>query len=465
MTAWGYNGSDKTKRKVILMNYTFNSIAGFEEEKNELKRLSEILNNREKYEAKGGRMPRGVVMYGAPGNGKTLFAKVLAGECKLKMININLGQCSSTAQVSQKIQSAFQEARAGEEPAMVFFDELDKVLPNDYEEYYTEGSKNILVQLLTLIDGIDSSKNTFFVATCNNYNALPKALVRAGRIDKKISIGNPTYNSRVEILKYYMKKTRCKISISIDEMARLTNGMTSAELEMLINECVLSSNEKNYVPTQVVKGKLCEIRGEDIERRDSALTNLIFACRNVGAFAVARTFNSGGYVLSLDKNTVCNNFYDKILSDYNCDYDCDDDESGDEESTYFSNEDLKNAITVVFGGYAAQELILGRIYDNVRNQLEITDDIVDGMVECGMLGILNRYNSNRYVPYTPERLEAINQEADNIIESCYLQAKEIVKSNEGLLKLLIPIVVEKNSITKNECERIIKQYNEEKSHE
>ena len=439
------------------MNYTFNSIAGFEEEKNELKKLCEILNNKKKYEAKGGRMPRGLVLYGDPGNGKTLFAKVLANECKLSMININLGECNSTLQISQKIQRAFADAKESSEPTMIFFDELDKVLPNSCEEYYTEGSKNILAQLLTLIDGIDSAKNTFFVATCNSYNVLPRALVRAGRIDKKISIGNPTYNSRVEILKLYMKRTKCRISISIDEMARLTNGMTSAELETLINECVLSSNDKNYVSNQVVKGKLIEINGEDIERKDSALTNLIFACRNVGSFVVARSFNSGGYVLSLDEDTVCNNFYDKVLSDYDSDYDCDDEESGNGDSNYFSNEDLRNVITVVFGGYAAQELILGRVYDNMRNQLNVVDDIVDGMVGCGMLGILNRYTYNRNLPYTPERLEEINQEVESMMESCYLQAKEIVKENEEIIKTLIPLLVEKNSITKKECEEIIKK--------
>ena len=439
------------------MNYTFNSIAGFEEEKNELKKLCEILNNKEKYEAKGGRMPRGLVLYGAPGNGKTLFAKVLASECKLNMINISLGECSSTSQIGRKIQNAFESVKEAKEPTMIFFDELDKVLPNDYEEYYTEGSKNILAQLLTLIDGIDSTNNTFFVATCNSYNVLPKPLVRAGRIDKKISISNPTYNSRVEILKYYMKRTRCRINISIDEMARLTNGMSSAELETLINECVLSSNEKNYVSSQVVKGKLGEIKGEDIERKDSALTNLIYACRNVGSFVVARSFNNGGYVLSLDEDTVCNNFYDKILSDYDSDYDCDDDEAENGNSDYFSNEDLKNAITVVFGGYAAQEQILGRVYDNMRNQLGVVDDIVDGMVGCGMFGILNRYTYNRNLPYTPQRLEEINQEVENMIESCYLQAKETVKANEEIIKLLIPLVAEKNSITKKECEEIIEK--------
>ena len=444
------------------MNYTFNSIAGFDEEKNELKKLCEILNNKEKYEAKGGRMPRGIVLYGAPGNGKTLFAKVLAGECNLRMININLGECSSTSEISRKIHGAFGDAKSSKEPTMIFFDELDKVLPNDYEEYYTEGAKNILAQLLTLIDGIDSARNIFFVATCNNYNVLPRALVRAGRIDKKISIGNPTYNSRVEILKYYMKRTRCRISISIEDMARFTNGMTSAELETLVNECVLCSNEKNYVSNQVVKSKLSEMKGEDIDRRDSALTNLIYACRNVGAFVVARTFNNGGYVLSLDKNTVCNNFFDKLLSDYDSEYDCDDEEDGDKDSDYFSNQDLKNAISVVYGGYAAQEQILGRVYDNMGSQLSIVDDIVDGMVKFGMLGALNRFSFSRNLPYTPEKIEAINNEVDNMIEGCYLQAKEIVNKNEDIIKLLLPIVAEKNSITKKECEEIIKKFNETK---
>lgn len=438
------------------MKYTFNSIAGYDVEKRELEALCDTLNNKEKIEQKGGRIPKGLILYGAPGNGKTLFAKVLAEKCKLRVINIDLGECNSTVQVSKKINDAFAEARFQTEAVMIFFDELDKVLPNDYEEYYTEGSKMILTQLLTQIDGLNSKQNVFFVATCNYYPSMPRALVRAGRIDRKISIGNPTYSSRVEILKHYMRKSKCKTNISLDELARLTNGMTCAELEMLVNECVLSSDEKNFTADRIVKSKIAEINGEDIERRDSALTSLIFGCRNVGCFVVSRCFNNGGYVLSLDRDTVCNNFFNKLLSDYDSDYDCDDEEEDDDEtSNFFSSQDLKNAITVIYGGYIAQELILGDVYDNVRSQLNIVDDIIDGIVGSGMLGIINRYVHSRIVPYTPERIEEISKEIENMLENCYLSAKEIVTQNQELIKELIPILVERKSITQKECERIL----------
>ena len=141
------------------MNYKFSDIAGYEQEKSELKRLCDIINNRELYLKRGAKLPKGIIFYGETGTGKTLFAKVMASTCNLKMINIDLGNLAEENLLLKKIAGAFESARKSDKPAMIFFDEIDKVLPNASEEYYSDHSKAVLAQLLTLIDGMNRNKN------------------------------------------------------------------------------------------------------------------------------------------------------------------------------------------------------------------------------------------------------------------------------------------------------------------
>ena len=161
----------------------FNKIAGYKKEKAELEALVDIFNNRKKYELKGATLPKGIIFYGPAGTGKTLFSEVLAQECLLKKINISISDSASDDNICRKIRKAFLQGAKSKEPTMIFFDELDKGLPNDREEYYTDRSKNILSQLLTLIDGMEKINNIVFVATCNDYYALPESIRRAGRFD------------------------------------------------------------------------------------------------------------------------------------------------------------------------------------------------------------------------------------------------------------------------------------------
>ena len=314
------------------MNYNFDSIAGYETEKEELKKLCEIFNCREKYEKKGAKLPKGIIFYGEPGTGKTLFSKVMASVCGLEVFKIDLGDVENESAICRHIKKTFIKASKRKEPTMIFFDEMDKVLPNYNEEYYTDRSKTILTQLLTLIDGMDSAGNIVFVATCNNYSVLPETLTRPGRLDKKIGIGSPNYSSRVEILKMYAQKSSCRFEMTMEDVAKLCVGFSCAALETLVNECILQSDEEGIVSESLIRERFFEIKNEDIPRERSTVDDTVRACRNVGAFIVAKTFNSGHYVLNLEFDTACNDFFNAILSEYDSDYEEDDyDDDEDDE--------------------------------------------------------------------------------------------------------------------------------------
>lgn len=458
------------------MNYTFENIAGYAQEKEELRRLCDIFNNRKTYEKKGAKLPKGIVFYGGAGTGKTLFAKVMASVCGLEVFKIDLGNVENENTICRRIQKAFTKAAKRKEPAMIFFDEVDKVLPNRYEEYVTDRSKTILAQLLTLIDGMDSAGNIVFIATCNHYDALPETFTRPGRIDKKIFIGNPTFSSRVEILKLYAGKSSCRFGLTTEEIAKLTNGFSCAGLETLVNECILQSDESGFIGEKLIHERILEIKNEDIPRARSAVDDAVRACRNIGSFIVAKTMNDGGYVLNLDCNTVGNDFFNSLLSDFDSDYqmgsnsdgedgDSDGDDEGDNDeyeervpSRLYSKSDFMNAIVVRLGGYAAEEVVLHKLYENVKYDLTLVDDILFAMSEWGMFGLSNRYSEKREenMCYSEAWTDRLYATFDEMIEECYQKAKSIVVKNETLIAKLIPVLVEKQALERQDCEPILK---------
>ena len=473
------------------MKNTFDDIAGYAREKEELQKLCEIINNRRSYLEKGAKLPKGIIFYGETGTGKTLFAKVLASACSLKVLTIDAKNFSDGRAISKQIRKAFAAAARSKEPAMIFFDEIDKVLPNAVDDYDTDTSRAILTQLLTSIDGMDSSGNFIFVATCNRYASLPESIVRSGRIDKKIHIGNPDYASRIDILQRYMGKTSCRFEIAPEELAKLTPGFSCAALETLVNECVLHSDENMFVSEQLIRYTILENKTEDIPRPSPTQADIANACRNIGCFVVAKNFDDGDYLLRLGDDTVCNLYFNGLIASHDDDYDdedgidfgaaadrdeCDEDNYGDDDyddddydeddydddeddaaSCYYSEEDYLHAVCVLMGGIAAEEVVMKKRYGNVGRVLSTVDLVLMGMSYNGFFGHELRYSISRskIFPYPDARIDAINAKMCDIASKCMQTAMQIVKANATLIEKLIPILIEKSSIFKKDCEEIV----------
>lgn len=476
------------------MNYTFHDIAGYQTEKEELKRLCEMLSNRQKYLQKGAKLPKGIIFYGEAGTGKTLFAKVLANECGLYTYKIDIAEVDNVTQICRKIKRAFERAAKRIQPSMIFFDELDKLLPNAEEDYYTDQSKMILAQLLTLIDGMSSSGNFVFVATCNGYGSLPETLVRPGRIDKKISIGKPDYKSRVDILKFYASNSVCKFEITMEELAKLCSGFTCSALETLINECVIQSDDNNCVSKKLITERILEVKQEDIPRASSSVSDTINACRNIGYFIVARSFNHGKYLLNLEADNLGNDFFNKILSEYDSDYEADDyyedDDYGNEEdedfdieaedreiteyieehgdnflheedseNKYYSKTDLLNTICVLCGGYVAEQVIFNKIYDNMQGVLANVNVILLNMSGQGMFGMEYAFSlwRDEKLPYSEEFKDRLNGFFAKTVSDCYQTAEKMIEKNKELMKKLISELVAKKYMDHSVCESLLKE--------
>ena len=442
---------------------SFDRIAGYEKEKEALIALAEIFKNRKKYELKGASLPRGIIFYGPAGTGKTLFSEVLAKECSLKKVNISLSDSASEGNICRQIRKAFLNGARGGVPTMVFFDELDKVLPNESEDYYTDKSKAILAQLLTLIDGMEKINNVVFVATCNDYRALPESITRPGRFDKKICLGLPDYASRTAILDMYIKASPAKLEVPTESIARLTGEFSPAALKTLVNECILASDENSYISEELIHKKIAEIKEEDIPTERSEQSYTVDAVRNIGAFVIARAYSKSDYVLTIEENKVCNGFLDAIIE--NADYDYDDEYYDDEDEEKVKNSyslcsknDLLAAMTALFGGLAAEELIFSKIYDNLKSSMDYVDDIVFKMVSCGMLGIRYYYNEHRDYTYSEKRREELEEKILSVKEECYQKATALISKNEALIRSLVPILLKRKSIERKECEELLEKF-------
>lgn len=456
----------------------FNLIAGYEKEKKELRKICDVLNNREYYMGKGAKIPKGLILYGSAGNGKTLFTKVLARECDLPVYIVDTADAKDESSIMQQIKNAFDKANDSDKCSVVFFDEIDKFLP-DLDGYFVDqGAKTILAQLLTLIDGINSTNNVFFVATCNDFDDLPTSMVRPGRIDKKIMLQNPDYGARKEIAEKYMFATKCEFEMSAEDIAELTQGLSCSAIETLINACVLESDAKNFVSTKTIYKNANEIRYCDIERDFSDEEKYMKSCYNLGRFVVARSFKNADYTLDMDENNLCNSFFKKIMSDLSGNYnddDYDDEEfrytdgmSGKKEnvdfSMYFSAMDFENTISVLLGGMAAQKVFFGKTFDNTYYDLVSVDKVLFNMAEYGMFGVDKTFFYNRHenMPYSKKRIDALNEKFDDITRKCYETAEKIVTENRGLIEFLQPVLIREEVIKKNRAEELVREYVEDK---
>ena len=449
----------------------FSKIAGYEKEKAELRSLVEIFNDRKKYEAKGANLPKGIIFYGEAGTGKTLFSRILAEACQLKTIIPDLTEISSEVGICRKLRRAYMKAAKSKEPTVIFIDELDKLLPNPNEEYYTDRAKSILTQLLTLMDGMETVSNVVMVATCNDYAALPPSLTRAGRFDKKIGLGLPDLSSRIAILGFYREQSPVGFAMSDESIARLTSGFSCAALKTLINECVLHSDENNLADEGLIRRKIREISEEDLPSDRSEQEVMIDAVRNAGAFLVSRTYSVSAYTLSVKPGDLGNSFLNALVSgidddEYEDDYDEDyEDDSEDvrnslqeqKNAAVFSKTDYLAAISSFIGSYAAEELFFGKIYDNLTYSLKTADKLITQMSQCGMLGLNFFYNDYRIpdIDYPESFLEKLHGVITSVRLECYEKAKKVIEKNLPLLKALSVALAKRQFLEKKECEEII----------
>lgn len=443
---------------------TFKDVAGCDEAKEELEDVIKFLKNPKKFQKLGGKLPKGVLLYGAPGTGKTLLAKAVAGEAGVAFFSASASEFVEmfVGVGAARVRDLFDQAKKNS-PAIIFIDELDAVgrrrfagIGGGHDE-----REQTLNQLLIELDGFESKQGIILMASTNRPDVLDPALIRPGRFDRHISVPAPDLKGREEILKVHAKKVKLGADVDLKTVAKGTPGFVGADLANVVNEAAIlaaradkdavSKSDMDEAVERVIAGP------QKKSRIISPKEQRIIAAHEVGHTVVARLTNHSdpvhkvtiiprgqalGYTLQLPLE-------DKFLT---------------------SKSEMLDKICILLAGRAAEEIVFGEITSGASDDLNKTMAYARKMVmELGMsekLGPIALPNGeesevflgrdlSRHNTYSQELVRTIDEEIMNLIKSSYARAKDIIKQNRAAFDKLVERLLEKEVVDAAEIDEIL----------
>ncbi len=442
---------------------TFNDVAGCEEAKEELREVVDFLKAPEKYQALGGKIPKGVLLLGSPGTGKTLLAKAVAGEARVPFFSMSGADFVEmfVGVGASRVRDLFEQARANA-PCIVFIDEIDAVgrqrgagLGGGHDE-----REQTLNQLLVEMDGFNTSDNIILLAATNRPDVLDSALLRPGRFDRQVVVDKPDIIGREKILKIHTRKIPLAKDVDLKVIAKGTPGFAGADLANLCNEAALLAARANR--TEVTKADLEEARDKVLmgpERKSVLISDKdkeVTAYHESGHVLVAK-FTKGSD--PVHKVTIIPRGRALGLTSY----------LPLEDKYTYTREYLIAMITYALGGRAAEDIIYHEISTGAGNDIERATELARKMVcEWGMsekLGPLNYGSKHQEVflgrdfgrmrDYSEETAVAIDSEVRHIVMTCMQEAKRILTENIDILHRLAKTLVERETLDNMEIDKVI----------
>ena len=444
-----YNVENKT-------GITFKDVAGQEEAKESLNEIVDFLHNPSKYTAIGAKQPKGALLVGPPGTGKTLLAKAVAGEANVPFFSLSGSEFVEmfVGVGASRVRDLFKQANA-KAPCIIFIDEIDAIgKSRDNQMSTNDEREQTLNQLLSEMDGFDTSKGLVVLAATNRPDILDKALLRPGRFDRRIIVEKPDLKGREDILKVHIKNVKTSPDIDLHAMALATSGAVGADLANMVNEAALRAVRfKRDVVIQEDLMDSVEVIIAGKEKKDRILSKeekRIVAFHEVGhALATAlqkntqpvqkitivpRTMGALGYTMQMP----------------------------DKEEKYLNNKnELLDQITVFLAGRAAEEIVFNTQTTGASNDIERATDMARKMVTMygmsdtfglvGLESLENRYLDGRAVANCSEETRtAVDNEVVKIMKERYEVAKQLLCDNRDALDKISEFLIEKETITGDE---------------
>lgn len=443
---------------------TFKDVAGCDEAKEELEDVIKFLKNPKKFQKLGGKLPKGVLLYGAPGTGKTLLAKAVAGEAGVSFFSASASEFVEmfVGVGAARVRDLFDQAKKNS-PAIIFIDELDAVgrrrfagIGGGHDE-----REQTLNQLLIELDGFESKQGIILMASTNRPDVLDPALIRPGRFDRHISVPAPDLKGREEILKVHAKKVKLGDDVDLKQVAKGTPGFVGADLANVINEAAIlaARNDKEAVGQPDVEEAIERVIAgpQKKSRIISKHEQHVIAAHESGHTIVARLTNHSdpvhkvtiiprgqalGYTLQLPLE-------DKFLT---------------------SKSELLDKLCILLAGRAAEEIVFGEITSGASDDLNKTMSYARKMVmELGMsekLGPIALPNGedgevflgrdlSRHTTFSDELARTIDEEILSLINQSYARAKEIITQHREGFDKLVATLLEKEVVEANEIDEIL----------
>ena len=444
---------DETERKTKVR---FDDVAGLEEEKEELIEIVDFLKRPEKYTKMGARVPKGVLLYGKPGTGKTLIAKAIAGEADVPFISMSGSEFIEmfAGLGASRVRKLFEKARKLA-PCIVFIDEIDAIGSRRSSNSGAETENNqTLNQLLVEMDGFGSEETIIVLAATNRPEMLDKALLRPGRFDRQITIPTPDLKGRLEILKIHSKDKKLADDVNLESIAEDTAGFTGAELENILNEAAIVATKSKHeeienddIEEAVKKVTVgLEKRERVISDKDKRLT----AYHEAGHAVVSRYLPTQTNVkeVSIIPRGVAGG-YTMYKSN--------------EDKYYISKTEMQEKLIALLGGRAAERLVLDDISTGASNDIEVATQIARDMVtKYGMSDILGPIDFQGKEPYEMQMFgenigDKIGEEVKTLIDTAYNDAITLLKEHRDKLDKIAETLLQKEKINEQEFNQIFEQ--------
>jgi cell division protease FtsH len=448
--------SDQSKK------VTFEDVAGIDEAKEELGEIIEFLREPKKFTRLGGRIPKGVLLMGSPGTGKTLLARAIAGEADVPFFHISGSDFVEmfVGVGASRVRDLFVQGKKNA-PCIIFIDEIDAVgrhrgagLGGGHDE-----REQTLNQLLVEMDGFESNEGVILISATNRPDVLDPALLRPGRFDRQVVVPLPDILGRQQILKVHMKKTSVAPDVDPVVLAKGTPGFSGADLENLVNEAALLAAKRNKEKVDMSdledsKDKVymgLERKSKVIREEDRKTT-----AYHEGGHALVARFLPG--TDAVNKITIIPRGRAAGITWFL-----------PEESDFKYKDQLESELSIAFGGWVAEEIVFSRISTGASNDIKKATDVAQKMIRnwgmSDVLGPLSYSKEEEHIflgreiaqhrDYSEDTARKIDEEISRLVQKAYSIAKNVLEENLDILHALADLLLEKETVLGGELDTLI----------
>ena len=462
---FGMGGMGKSNAKVYVKSSNgikFTDVAGEDEAKENLTEIVEYLHDPDKYKEIGASMPKGILLVGPPGTGKTMLAKAVAGEANVPFFSMSGSEFVEmfVGMGASKVRDLFKQAKE-KAPCIVFIDEIDAIgKKRDGQVGGNDEREQTLNQLLTEMDGFEGNNGVIILAATNRPESLDPALLRPGRFDRRVPVELPDLKGREEILKVHARKIKVADNVDFNKIARMASGASRAELANIVNEAALRAvRDGRKFATQADLEESIEVVIAGYQKKNAILTDKekrIVAYHEIGhALVAAKQTNSA----PVQKITIVPRTSGALGYTMQV----------EEEGNHYlmSKEEMENKIATLTGGRAAEEIAFGSVTTGASNDIEQATKLARGMITrygmskdfdmVAMETVTNQYlGGDSSLTCSMETQTAIDREVVELVKKQHEKAGQILLENRAKLDELSQYLYEKETITGEEFMKTLK---------